>query len=63
MNSRCIADNNQYDTLQDIDDALFVTAYQQPVTDITENKIVSIVKNADNPQVHRKQTDIHGEKV
>jgi hypothetical protein len=62
-NSRHIANNNNYDTLQDIDDALFVTAYQQPITDTMENKTVSVVKNVDSPQILPKQADIYSEKV
>jgi hypothetical protein len=63
INSKNRVDKNNSDTFQDIDDSVFVTAYQLPITETMENKSAELVTSADSPQVFPKQSEIHDEKV
>jgi hypothetical protein len=61
MNTGHMANENQFNTLQETDGTEFVTAYEQ--LDTMENKPVELDDIIDDSQVTPKQTDVLYEKV
>jgi len=55
--------NSRIESFQDIDDSMFFTAYQLPITETMENKSTEMVTSTDSPQVPPEQSEIHDEKV